>query len=413
MKDNRFSIQNLPEVSFLVLVFSLGFMQPTIFVGGLALPVTDAFFVVTFCIWLLAMVLRKVEFQFGWFYLLLGLYAVGVLPSVLFSENPTLSSIKYLGVLYLIGLAVMTFNVVRSVEMFKKVILVWLAASALTSIVGTLTVAFFYFGITNFVTDFSMHHFGSLPPGNYPRLQSTFLYPAMLCNYLTVSLLLLFAARKIDLIGRTAFGVLAVLFAITIAFTFTPGVGGVMLAAGLWFWAVYKESGRPLLSKAALSGAVLSALIFLFIASVPLVDGFVPQRPLTWLSAINTFLTHPIFGKGLGLPVADIYFLPPGGGMQLLTDAHNIVISVAAQSGLVGLIPLILICIFVIRRFSLIAFPAGSASILRCSLGISFISAFLYQGLLGSFEETRHLWVLIGLIMVRSSNLAHTQNERR
>ena len=37
-------------------------------------------------------------------------------------------------------------------------------------------------------------------------------------------------------------------------------------------------------------------------------------------------------------------------------------------------------------------------SIVRTALGISFISAFLYQGLTGSYEDARHLWVLIGLL---------------
>ena len=35
----------------------------------------------------------------------------------------------------------------------------------------------------------------------------------------------------------------------------------------------------------------------------------------------------------------------------------------------------------------------------RTILLIAFIAAFLYDGITGSFENTRHLWVLIGLIL--------------
>jgi len=38
------------------------------------------------------------------------------------------------------------------------------------------------------------------------------------------------------------------------------------------------------------------------------------------------------------------------------------------------------------------------ANIILTGLGLAFCSAFVYQGLTGSFEDARHLWVLIGLV---------------
>ena len=89
--------------------------------------------------------------------------------------------------------------------------------------------------------------------------------------------------------------------------------------------------------------------------------------------------------------------MPPSGQMQLLTDAHNVVLSVAAQSGIFGVVPLVLICIAVIRRS--LPFDLTDVNMLRTALGIAFFSAFLVQGLVGSFEDARHLWVLIGLVL--------------
>jgi hypothetical protein len=36
-------------------------------------------------------------------------------------------------------------------------------------------------------------------------------------------------------------------------------------------------------------------------------------------------------------------------------------------------------------------------SYLRIGFGLAFIGAFMYQGLNGSFEDARQIWVLIGL----------------
>jgi O-antigen ligase len=125
------------------------------------------------------------------------------------------------------------------------------------------------------------------------------------------------------------------------------------------------------------------------------------QRLLTWTDAFSAFLSHPIDGKGLGLGVAGVYFMPPSGELQLLTDAHNFVLNVAAQGGLIMVVPLLFICIAVVRRS--LPFGSGDRDVLRTALGIAFISAFGVQGMVGSFEDARHLWVLIGLVLSSSA----------
>ena len=89
-----------------------------------------------------------------------------------------------------------------------------------------------------------------------------------------------------------------------------------------------------------------------------------------------------------------------------LTDAHNTFLSVAAQSGVFALIALVIICWTAIRRTLR---PSGQRSLIHATLGAAFISAFIWQGLIGSFEETRHLWVLIGMILGLSASMPKPQ----
>lgn len=405
----RFALGTL----FLLLIFSLGFMQPNLDIRGLSVTVTDLIFIVTCAIWFVALVFRQIEFRFDKSYVFLGLYAFGLLLSAAFSENPRFSLLKYLGEIYLIGLSVMTFNLTRTREVLKKVLVLWLAASSVTALVGALTVFFFYLGFSNALTEFSLHHYGSLVPGNYPRIESTFIYPSMLCNYLTVGLLMLLAARRSGWVTGRPFTALTLMFSITIAFTLTPGIGGVLLGVALWFWFIFNERGRPVLPRVILSGGVFAGSCFLLVSTFTVINtptspfyfhaGGVridpTQRLLTWQAAFHTFLDHPFFGKGLGLGVAEVYFMPPSGQMQLLTDAHNAFLSVAGQAGILGAIPLVLMCTAVIRRSRLFQFDGGDVSTISLCLGIAFVSALLYQGLVGSFEDARHLWVLIGLIL--------------
>ena len=107
-------------------------------------------------------------------------------------------------------------------------------------------------------------------------------------------------------------------------------------------------------------------------------------------------------GKGLGLPVAQVYFMPPSGQLQLLTDAHNFLLNVAAQAGLAGVVPLIMICVWFLSPRTYVRDDQNDTCAINLALWIAFLSAFIYQGLVGSFEDARHLWVLMGLLTATS-----------
>ena len=407
-------LKTAANASFLLLIFSLGFMQPDIYLFGISIVFTEIAFLLTCSIWLFALIKGDLGFRWDRTYFVLGLYAVGLLFSAVFSENPRVGAVKILGEVYLIGLAIMAFNFASDPKMIRKIFVAWLAATAISAFIGTITVGFFYLGQTNWITEFSLlDHYGSLPVGDYPRLQGTFLYPSMLCDYLTVSLMMLLAARKLAWIGPKLFAILAALTIITIIFTVTPGIGSVILAVCVWFYVILKEHRKKTFAKFLLTGGILAQIAFLTISTVTFINistspyffyvGGVridpTQRLLAWQGAFQTFLSHPFFGKGIGLGVVSVYFMPPSGQMQVLTDAHNMLLSTAGQAGIFGVIPLILIAVAIIRKRHLFTLGGGPASDISLALGWAFVSAFLLQGLVGSFEDARHLWVLIGLII--------------
>ncbi len=414
-RKNSSGLETAAQMSFLLVVFSLGFMRPDIRVRGVSITISEPLFLLAGLIWLPALLCGRLKVRFDKVYYLFGLFALGLLLSTIFSENFRQSSFRFLGVIYLIGLAVLAFNLRETPHFFKRVVTVWLAASSIAALIATVTVVFFFFGISNFITEFSLHHYGSLPPGSYPRIQSTFFYPSLLCNYLTISVMMLFAARHLGWIGRVLFTVLLTLFSVTIAFTLTPGIGGVLLAVSVWVWIV-DSARRPSITKVVLAGGTFAATFFLLISTFSFISTPTSpyhfllgdlridpsQRLLTWQGALQTFFAHPAFGKGLGLPVAEVLFMAPSGQMQGLTDAHNLLLSVAAQTGLLGVVPLILIGISVLRRSLPFRIEDGEVNVLRVCLGVAFASAFAYQGIVGSFEDSRHLWVLIGLILAIS-----------
>jgi putative inorganic carbon (hco3(-)) transporter len=321
-------------------------------------------------------------------------------------------------------------------------VLVFIAGSTFAALAGATGALLFYIAPDLAAASGLLHHYGSLPPGNYPRVEGTYIYPAMLCNYLTVGMMLTLAAGKLGWIGKSLAAAIVALHVIAAIFTVTPGLGGFVFAGAAWIayllW--QKRPGREFAAMAAgillaAASVVVSALTFRQIPTSPYrlelwgttIDP--TQRLLTWQGSFATFAAHPLVGKGLGLPATAVEFLAPSGGRQMLTDAHNTFLNIAATTGVLGLAAVLLLCIMTIaaaRRAlgsnhsaadsaapgdgrSPIPPPrsAGPKHIslapLTAALLIAFISGFIIQGLTGSFEDARHLWLAIGLIFAMKS----------
>jgi O-antigen ligase len=84
--------------------------------------------------------------------------------------------------------------------------------------------------------------------------------------------------------------------------------------------------------------------------------------------------------------------------LSLLTDAHNSFLSVAAQNGIIGLAAFLFLVGLLLRRWIRELRTTSFTSILAL-VGLAFLCSFVYQGLTGSYEDARHLWVLIGIFV--------------
>ena len=407
-------LDKILKCSFFVLIFSLGFMQPSFLVVSYEVPYTDPIFLFVFLIWFFALLFRKAKLRFSFFYLPLVFYFLAVACSTIFSIEPKISFFKLSGEMYLIGLAVLTFNLVDSVEMTKKTILVWLAGTFAACFVSVLTLTLFYIDRTNPLLTFTLSHFGTLPPGNYARIRGSFQNANMLCDYLNVSLMFVLAAFRLDWINKRTFAIFLVFFAVAVFFTLSPGLGGILLCAGLWMRLIFQENNFSSLARISLVGGIASASVFfimlLFLPNanplspyyfnLPFFDRpvYPSERLLAWQGTLEAFWKEPVFGHGLGIDVINIRSIIASGNIHIVSDAHQLWLSVAGQSGILGLAAILTVTIVFLRKTLPWTLGKEPISVLRVCFGLAFLGAFIYQGLGGSYEDARHLWVLIGLI---------------
>jgi O-antigen ligase len=369
-------------------------MQPHFVAFNNRLPLTDFIFLLTFVIWLLAIIFQKQKFRFSYFYVPLIIYFIALTLSTIFSQNPKQSFIKLLGDVYLLGLATLTFNLVRDFEVAKKTILTWIFATSFVCLLSLITVLLFYIDRDNSLLSYTLSHYGTLPSGNYPRIQSTFLNPNMLCNYFNIGAMFAVLAYKLNWIKSKIFYTFAFIFSVSVFFTFSPGIGAILLCLGIWFWLEFNEKKNLFLANLSLTGGLISALFFFIISLVSPANLLEPSaRILTWRSAWQTFLEYPTFGKGLGENVANVRFTDINGNQQFLTDAHNLWLNVGGESGIFGIFAIVFLCIYLMKKTCLI-----KNNSIKITLFLTFLGTFFYQGLLGSFEDARHLWILIGLL---------------
>ncbi len=399
---------------FLLLIFSLSFLFPYQIIVGQRIPLTDFLFLLLIINWLILLVFRQTSLHWHKVFWLLLIYLTAFFISIFVSADKDKSFIKFFGIIYLVGLAVLTFNIVKSTEFLRKVLLVWLLGTFIVCLIGLVSIFLFYFQPDNWLLRFTVYHFGAVPVGNYPRISSTFVSASMFCNYLSVSLAFLLISRKNNWINFSNFSVLLAIILINAIFTISSGLGGIVLILCVWFWFSYKDLFPKMSAFSLIFGLCFSIAFFIvnlialqkyssasFSFTFPFFEKtFYPSsRFLIWRDSLQTFFENPIFGVGIGQDSNRILFQNTDGTNSLLTDAHNIYLSVATQTGVLGLIALLFLIYFLIREFVSTKPETCKISTIRFGLGLAFVSAFIYQGFLGSFEDSRYIWVLIGLIL--------------
>jgi O-antigen ligase len=405
------------RVLLFLFFFSLAFMQPPIPLLGFTSVPSDFLFLGLAIAWALLLALGRNRLVWDRAYLAITAYLLALIVSAVAAGVPSFSVVKLLTQLYLLSLPVIICSLVRDEATLRKAVSWWLAGTAIVAGVGIASLAVFAVDPDNVLLEYTSFHFGTLPPGNYPRLSLTFLNANLACNYLTVSLALLLAARHVGIVRQIPFVLLLAAILIAVAATISPGLGGVALALGLWKWLLLREH-QPRSAHLFLGTAIMVALLFLgamavtpilhptapFLIHVPLLETTLAPagRLMIWMDAARNFMADPLFGRGIGSDAADVFYRSPSGVLQNLTDAHNMFLNIAVQSGVVGLLALLALIAEAVRRTLPLRLHRGGPGVLRLGIGLGLLNGLVYQGLGGSFEDARHLWVGLGLLLASS-----------
>jgi O-antigen ligase len=399
----------------LLLIFSTAFMQPPMRIVGFLTVPTDLVFVPLALAFAGALLLRQTPWPRAKVYWLLAAYFLAMLLSALLPGTMGMRTLaKLASQIYLLSLPVIVAGLIRDEGDLRRALRVWLAGPAVVGAACVLALILFYFVPGNRLLDYFLFHFGTLMPGDYPRFKLTFLNANMLCNYLTVSLCILFVAHRLGWVPKAAAAVLLAGTLLAALTTISPGLGGLFLAAGLWFWLCGKERSRTF-ARPALAAGIGAAIMFVAAMAVtPILHPTAPflihlpgtdlvlapaGRLMIWMDAVRNFLADPFFGRGIGQEAVQVRYLSPSGQLQLLTDAHNSFLNLAVQCGLVGLAAFVALLAYMLRRTLPLSLAGGGMSVARVGLGLGLLNGFAYQGLGGSFEDSRHLWVLFGLFL--------------
>jgi O-antigen ligase len=413
--DRGAPVAALARGLLLLLIFSTAFMQPPFRVAGFLAVPTDLVFLPLALTFAAAVLLRQAPWPRAKVYWLLAAYFSAMALSALLSgAMDTHMLAKLASQIYLLSLPVIVAGLIRGEGDLKRALQVWLGGTAFVGAACVLTLILFYFDPGNRLLDRLLFHFGTLPPGHYPRVRLTFLNANMLCNYLTVSLCILFVAHRLGWVRNRAAALLLAGTLLAAVLTISPGLGGIILAIGLWSWLCRKDSA-PAFARLGLAAGVAAAILFVaamtvtpilhptapFLIPVPGTDLVLAPagRLMIWMEAVRNFLVDPFFGRGIGEEVVEVRYLSPSGDFQRLTDAHNTFLNLAVQCGIVGLAAFTALLAYMVRRTLPLSLAAGATSVARVGLGLALLNGFAYHGLGGSFEDSRHLWVLFGLFL--------------
>lgn len=377
---------------------------------------SDVWFVLAGLVWLAALVARGERLHWQRAYVPLAGYVAVCVSSYWWTANRSFWLVHAAAAVYQAGLCVMIAHLLqREARRRAMIVGAWLAALAVTVVLGLAGVVLFYAGVSDRAHNPFLWNYGSVPVGNYPRLYVLFRNGNALCNYLIVSVGVALAFARVSPLVLWA-GIAVTL--VVAVFTLSPGVGGLLLLLALWLW--WSRSAPSWLRRAALALGVLAAIGFFMLSVVSVVprgQGELRLGPLdvvpagsprisVWSSAAQLFAEHPLLGQGLGVPSAvtsDPRVYTPrdqwaeeavlASSRARPSDAHNTALSLLSQLGVTGFA---LFASFVVFVFA--ALRTAPRAIAH-GLAAALCGGLLYHGLFGSFEEMRHLWLLFGLCL--------------
>lgn len=410
--------ERLSWILFCCLVVSLGLIQTRISIGPLEIGITEALFLILLPIWTVALLTAGLRLSRRLVWAAPAIYLLTGVVSAVGSKFPSASLKHMLGEIYLFLLFLISAQLVASAERLRVVTVAWITGTALASLIALATIIIYYFDSQSPLLPYLTYHHGSVPTGNFPRVTATFASASLFFNYASVGIVLLMCCRRIQLIRQSVFWILLVATCTAAVFTFSIGLGCLFLIAAALFWPKSKSHSEVVATCVWVCGlASLAWLILALVALEPYPEApfnfafpgtdlhiYPSARFLVWQDTIETIRSNFFLGVGPGNPVCNVIFTNTDNTKSLLTDAHNTFLNVLAERGPLGALAFIITLGLIIRPCSLfqIRHYDNSVNLLSHGLRFSLVIAFVYQGLVGSFEDARHLWVLLGIAFAAS-----------
>ena len=350
--------------------------------GAVVIP-ADVCFVAAGVCWLVPLVRARLAPLRGWFPLAAMAYLAALVVAALASPTRRDSLERVVVDAYVVGIGLLAFGLSDSARRREHLARAWLVGTALTVTAALVGVALFYGGRRTPDENFAVAVIGSVPTDDYPRVRGLFLNANMFCGFLIAGLL--FALAVLGTRRRAswiAFGAIAVV----IVLTFSPGIGGAILAVALWCSLAFHDRWPERTRRIVLGAGAFGAVGFIVLA------GTVGPRGGTWSDALETFVDHPFDGVGPGNAVAATVH-----DGSFFVDAHSAWLNVAGQAGLLGLLGFTAV-------IATVCVPAWRARPLARLLEpvragwCAFVGAVLFVSLTMSLEQTRYAWVLLGAV---------------
>jgi len=409
-------------------------------IGG-KIQIADFIFLFLLGAWLREFYCKQVRFTRTSLGIPIVLYLGTSLIAVFNSSNIKNSIVEFIGILYLAALFYLIVNVIRDRDRFEMTVKLWLITSGLVAFLGILGIFFAYvFGIKTPLVG----KYASFPYlGHIYRAYSTFGVNAkFISSYLNIALpislaLFLYLDEKKD---RLFYGVLLLLFMCVLFFTFSRGWLGLAVAAYLVLARFQKPEWYYRIARILIGLFIIFfGLFFLLISRWQFVDFQIKRATVennrnikpsiaftepgeglgkvgveigyidtTYYRlkrvAVEMIRDHPFIGVGLGVFNDEIARYKKEGRLPdifPILDPHCMILGKAAQTGLVGLVALVILWGGAIRKALNMSLAAKDHyfRILSWAMFASLVG-FIIQSIDMDIMNFRFLWFLFALVFV-------------
>lgn len=316
--------------------------------GGFSLKISQIIFMIVITkIFLNKVVLRDPKLIVARFSLPTFAFAFVSLVSILWSPEPRFSVAIASWMLFSILLAHAVINLVITREQMERVIYFMIYGGIVASVFGMYQFFAVYLGLPSFIKDM----YGA-QSGYIARVQSTALEPLHYAGYLItiIPFVLALYISKQNVISRPLLKFSLILMVLNLVLTVSrSGYIALIVAAVLVYKGIdskYKDTIRTRsvfrlgILVCVLCLILITALSLTSVVQATLTTGSVAragssmQRLAGFIVAVKMFISHPIFGTGIGS--FGHYFY--GSNEHGTIFVNNVPLEVAAETGLLGLI---------------------------------------------------------------------------